>query len=130
MTTAVSRSNKEFIQLNSENIYWAKSKNSETVINQTGVGGRNWLYWRKVFSQIMLVDDIKKHVPWTALTIYLFKQLYWGIIYIPKTSLNFKVQFNEFSKFTELCISHHNPIVEHSQSSQWWEYQSAQPIYS
>ena len=49
MTTAVSRSNKEFIQLNSENIYWAKSKNSETVINQTGVGGRNWLYWREVF---------------------------------------------------------------------------------
>lgn len=84
----------------------------------------------KFFSQIMLVDDIKKHVPWTALTIYLLKQLYGGIIYIPKTSLNFKVQLNDFSKFTELCISHHNPIVKHSQSSQRWEYQSAEPIYS
>lgn len=39
MTVVIGRSQERLRKLNPENIYWANSKNSKTVINQTGVGG-------------------------------------------------------------------------------------------
>lgn len=39
ITVIIGRSQERLVKLNSENIYWENSKNSKTVINQTGVSG-------------------------------------------------------------------------------------------